>query len=402
MKRISVAERAHWRAYAEEVGFKFHTFDGEPYWDESAYYQFSLQQIEDDLEAPTEELHQMTMDMVGDITRSEEMLTLLNIPRDFWSYIWNSWNAPSAWGKGQPHLYGRMDLVYDGTGPVKLLELNYDTPTSLFETGFFQWVWLEDQVKSGVLPSHADQFNSLHDKIEEAFAQLGLPQPFYFSSVSAGVEDRGTIDYLMDIAAQTGMDVRYIALENIGVRYDEDGERGQFVDEENLDIAGLFKLYPWEFMVRETFGKAILTSATQMLEPGWKMLLSNKGILPLLWQRYPNHPNLLPAFFETPRSEPMTAGWVRKPLFSREGANIELITAEGATISAPGPYADGRYIRQALQPLPKFRDELRGQDTYAMLGSWVVGDSAAGICIREDASLITKDSSRFLPHIILD
>jgi glutathionylspermidine synthase len=73
MKRINIAERANWRAYAEEVGFNFHTFDGEPYWDETAYYQFSLQQIEDDLEAPTEELHQMTMDMVGDITRSEEM-----------------------------------------------------------------------------------------------------------------------------------------------------------------------------------------------------------------------------------------------------------------------------------------------------------------------------------------
>lgn len=396
MKRISVAERPAWRAYAEEVGFHFHTFDGEPYWDESAYYQFSLQQIENDLETPTEELHEMTMDMVGAITRSEEMLTLLDIPRDFWSYIWNSWN------KGEPHLYGRMDFVYDGNGPAKLLELNYDTPTSLFETGFFQWVWLEDQIKQGVLPAHADQFNSLHDKIEQAFIELNLPQPFYFSSVSDSIEDKGTVDYLMDIAAQAGMDVRYIALENIGVRYDTSGANGQFVDEQGLDIAGLFKLYPWEFMVREEFAEVIATSASQMLEPAWKMLLSNKGILPLLWQRYPNHPNLLPAFFETPTSEPMSAGWVRKPLFSREGANIELLTAAGETISAAGPYADGRYIRQALQPLPKFHDAVRNQDVYTMIGSWVVGDTAAGIGIREDATLITRDSSRFLPHIILD
>lgn len=390
MKRINIAERANWRAYAEEVGFNFHTFDGEPYWDETAYYQFSLQQIEDDLEAPTEELHQMTMDMVGDITRSEEMLTQLDIPRDFWSYIWNSWN------KGEPHLYGRFDLVYDGTGPAKLLELNYDTPTSLFETGFFQWVWLEDCIKNGTLPESADQFNSLQDKIEQAFAELQLPEPFYFASVRENIEDKGTVAYLMDIAKQAGVDVRYIALEDIG-EID-----GQFVDENSAVISGLFKLYPWEFMVREEFAKVITTTKTQMLEPAWKMLLSNKGILPLLWKRYPNHPNLLPAYFETASSEPLTAGWVRKPLFSREGANVDLITQSGEKVSAAGPYADGRYVRQELRPLPKYRDEFRGQDTYSILGSWVVGDSAAGICIREDEILITKDTSRFLPHIILE
>lgn len=390
MKRISVAERANWRAYAEEVGFNFHTFEGEPYWDETAYYQFSLQQIEEDLEAPTEELHQMAMDMVGDITYSEEMLTQLNIPREFWSYIWNSWK------NREPYLYGRLDLAYSGTGPAKLLELNYDTPTSLFETGFFQWVWLEDQIKSGVLPARADQFNSLQDKIEQAFAKIKVPQPLYFASVRDNAEDRGTVSYLMDMATQAGVDVCYIALEDIG-EVDE-----QFVDLVDLPIKGLFKLYPWEFMVRENFARTITAANTQMIEPAWKMLLSNKGILPLLWQRYPNHPNLLPAFFETSAREPLSAGWVRKPLLSREGANVDLITSSGEKVSAPGPYADGRYVRQALHALPKFRDEYRNADTYAMLGSWVVGDSAAGICIREDESLITKDTSRFLPHIILD
>jgi glutathionylspermidine synthase len=200
----------------------------------------------------------------------------------------------------------------------------------------------------------------------------------------------------MDIAKQAGVDVRYIALENIGE------VDGQFVDENNEAISGLFKLYPWEFMVREEFAKVITTTKTQMLEPAWKMLLSNKGILPLLWKRYPNHPNLLPAYFETASSEPLSAGWVRKPLFSREGANVDLMMANGETVSAQGPYADGCFVRQALQSLPKYRDEHRNQDTYAMLGSWIVGDSAAGICIREDATLITKDTSRFLPHIILD
>jgi glutathionylspermidine synthase len=382
LKRINSTPRPGWQAFAQSVGFNFHTFDGEPYWDESAYYQFSLQQIEDDLEQPTEQLHQMALDLVADIVNDEQKLQQLGIPQPFWDAVRNSWLSR------QPHLYGRMDFSYNGSGPAKLLELNYDTPTSLFETGFFQWVWLEDQLMRGLLPPGADQFNSLQDKLQQAFTELTLAQPFYFSSVSSSIEDKGTVDYLMDIALQAGMNCRYIELEQLG---DIDG---QLVDLDGFAIQGLFKLYPWEFMLREDFASTLLTSQTQYLEPLWKCLLSNKGILPLLWQKHQGHPNLLPAFFDD--GSALQSGWVRKPLLSREGANVELCTAEGITVKQTGPYTDSGYIRQALAPLPQFNGN------YTLIGSWLVGDSAAGICIREDNSLITKDSSRFLPHIILD
>lgn len=383
MKKVACDERPGWRSYAESVGFEFHTFDGEPYWDETGYYQFNLRQIEQDLEEPTEELHQMALALVDDIIRDEEKLKQLAIPEQFWDFVANSWRNKA------PSLYSRLDLVYDGTGPAKLLELNYDTPTSLFETGFFQWVWLEDQIMRGKVPQGADQFNSLQDQLEAAFANLPLANPLYFASVANSIEDKGTVMYLMDIARQAGVDSRFIELEQLGEA------SGQLVDLEGYAIGGLFKLYPWEFMVQEDFASVILSSQTQWLEPGWKMLLSNKGILPLLWQKYQGHPNLLESHFEQP-GQSFGAGWVRKPLFSREGANVELVTHSGEKISEPGPYADSPFIRQKLQPLPKFGD------SYSMIGSWVVGNSAAGIGIREDNSLITKDSSRFLPHIILD
>jgi glutathionylspermidine synthase len=383
MKKVACDERPGWRSYAESVGFEFHTFDGEPYWDETAYYQFNLRQIEQDLEEPTEELHQMALALVEDAVRDEEKLQQLAIPEKFWDFVANSWRQKA------PSLYGRLDLVYDGSGPAKLLELNYDTPTSLFETGFFQWVWLEDQIMRGKVPQGADQFNSLQDQLEAAFATLPLANPLYFASVANSIEDKGTVMYLMDIAKQAGVDSRFIELEQLGEA------SGQLVDLDGYAIGGLFKLYPWEFMLQEDFSSVILTSQTQWLEPGWKMLLSNKGILPLLWQKYQGHPNLLESHFEQP-GQSFGAGWVRKPLFSREGANVELVTHSGEKISEPGPYADSPFIRQKLQPLPKFGD------SYTMIGSWVVGNSAAGIGIREDNSLITKDSSRFLPHIIVD
>lgn len=383
MKKVACDERPGWRSYAESVGFEFHTFDGEPYWDETGYYQFNLRQIEQDLEEPTEELHQMALGLVDDVIRDEEKLRQLAIPEKFWDFVADSWRNKA------PSLYGRLDLVYDGTGPAKLLELNYDTPTSLFETGFFQWVWLEDQIMRGKVPQGADQFNSLQDQLEAAFANLPLANPLYFASVANSIEDKGTVMYLMDIARQAGVDSRFIELEQLGEA------SGQLVDLDGYAIGGLFKLYPWEFMVQEDFASVILSSQTQWLEPGWKMLLSNKGILPLLWQKHQGHPNLLESHFEQ-AGQSFGAGWVRKPLFSREGANVELVTPSGEKVSEPGPYADSPFIRQKFQPLPKFGD------SYSMIGSWVVGNSAAGIGIREDNSLITKDSSRFLPHIILD
>src|SRR5690606_28214319 len=142
-----------------------------------------------------------------------------------------------------------------------------DTPTSLFETGFFQWVWLEDQIAAGALPAHADQFNSLQDKLEQAFAELNLPQPFYFASVRESVEDKGTVEYLMDIATQAGVDGRFIAVEDLGEL------QGQLVDLDDQPIHGLFKLYPWEFMVQEEFARVVVSSQTQIIEPAWKMLL---------------------------------------------------------------------------------------------------------------------------------
>lgn len=389
MQRKPILERRNWRAYAESVGFDYHTIEGEPYWDESAYYQFTMAQVEDHLESATEELHEMAFALVPEILRSEQLMAQLGIPPSHWDFIAGSWGE-------QPHLYGRMDLSYDGRNPPKLLELNYDTPTSLFESGFFQWMWLEDQIASRYLPKQADQFNSLQEKLIEAFGLLRLPQPFYFSSVEESREDHGNVRYLMDCAEQAGVNAEYIALEQLAE------SDGQLVDTKGEAIKGLFKLYPWEFMLQEDFALVLLTSNTRYIEPPWKLLLSNKGILPLLWQKYPGHPNLLPSHFETGVNDALLPGWVRKPLYSREGANVELVDPDGRRISASGPYGEGKYVCQQFCALPRFHDHLRQQEVYTLVGSWVVGDRAAGMGLREDSSLITRNSSRFVPHVILD
>ncbi|MCW0376698.1 putative acid--amine ligase YgiC [Xanthomonas sacchari] len=384
MKRIAIVERGDWRAQAAEYGFRFHTIDGQRYWDERAYYAFSLRQIERDLEDPSAELHAMAMGLLDEIVASEALMQRLAIPPAFRDWIADSWR------RREPHLYGRLDLAYDGRGPAKLYELNYDTPTSLFESAFFQWQWLEDQRAQGRLPDEADQFNSIHEALLERFAALagGLPPPLYFAAVRDSEEDQGTVAYLRDCAAQAGVGGELIAIEDIGLSSD-----GRYTDLDDTVIGALFKLYPLEDMFAERFGQALPGSGLRLLEPPWKALLSNKGILPLLWERHRGHPNLLPAVFDDGSALP--PGWVRKPLHSREGANIVLHLDDGRVLESDGPYA-GPYIRQQAHPLPAF------EGRYPMVGSWIVGDRACGIGIREDDGPITRDSARFLPHAIVE
>jgi glutathionylspermidine synthase len=385
VRRIAIDPRPDWRATAARYGFQFHSVNGELYWDESAYYAFTLQQIERDIEAPTGELHQMAMSLVGEIVASEALMTKLAIPEPYWNWIAESWRHR------EPHLYGRMDLVYDGAGPAKLYELNYDTPTSIYEAAFFQWIWLEEQQQRGALSPQTDQYNQLQELLILVFATIGksLRRPLYFTAVRNSLEDQGTVEYLRDCAVQAGVHGEMIAIEDIGLT-----RQGRFTDLQNKVIGTLFKLYPLEYMFADPYGAHLPRSGLQLIEPPWKAVLSNKGIMPLLWERHSGHPHLLPAFFDEAPYEPLPPRWVRKPLFSREGANVQIALPDGERMSSPGRYTQSPMIRQAFHPLPRF------DGGYPLIGSWVVGDEPAGMGIREDATLITRDTSRFVPHVI--
>jgi glutathionylspermidine synthase len=295
-----------------------------------------------------------------------------------------------------------MDLAYDGHGPAKLYEFNYDTPTSLYESAYFQWLWLEQSIASGVLPRGADQYNRIQELLCETFAHLAstgrIATPVHFAAVADSAEDRGTVRYLRDCAEQAGVATFELAIEQIGL-----SREGFFTDGDDRVIRTLFKLYPLEWMFAETYGPNLAGSQVQLIEPAWKAVLSNKGVLPLLWERHEGHPNLLPAFFDESPTDALPAGWVRKPLFSREGANIELVTAGGERMASEGPYADAPMIRQAYHPLPEHVGSQSGDASgnYPLVGSWVIADQPAGMGIREDATRITQDTSRFVPHAIV-
>lgn len=387
MFRSIIEQRPHWRESASEFGFNFHTLYGQAYWDESAYYQFSLKQIERDLEAPTQELHQMCLAVVEQVVADQQWMEKFKIPEQHWDFIRNSWLAKD------PSLYARLDLAYGGSGAAKLYENNADTPTSLYETGFWQWLWLQDQVNSGKLPRQADQFNSLQEKLIQRFAQLKTQHPgerLHLCCCKDTEEDRGTVQYLEDCAKAAGIECKFIYVDDIGLTADH-----CFSDLENNQITWMFKLYPWEFMLKEAFADHLVDSAVSWIEPPWKSILSNKALLPMLYKMFPGHPNLLASYFEDEFSSDTLLNFVKKPIFAREGANISINLAGKPSYQSSGPYGAEGFIYQQYSPLPAFGDN------FTLIGSWLVNDKPAGISVREDKNRITQDLSRYLPHIIL-
>ncbi|MDU6378036.1 MAG: glutathionylspermidine synthase family protein, partial [Bradyrhizobium sp.] len=237
MQRIPCPERDDWRETAARCGFDFHELDGERYWDERAYYAFTLAEIELGIEEPTGEIEQMCLELVSRVVKDEVLLRRLKIPDRFWPLL------ASSWKRKDDSLYGRLDLSFlGGRAPAKLLEYNSDTPTSIFEAAVFQWTWLEQAIERRILPGRADQYNSIHERLIERWRLIGKGRPLHLAGLTDAAEDAATLAYLADTATQAGLSTTILDMADIGWR-----EAGGFVDLDNKDIALAFKLYPWEW-----------------------------------------------------------------------------------------------------------------------------------------------------------
>ncbi len=381
MRQISVPKVENWQNVVEAQGFDFHSLHGIPYWVEDRAYVFTPDEVAK-IHHCTDQLYEMCLQLVDNVI-ANDLFMELRISDEWVPLIRKSWEQRDV------SIYGRFDYAYSSDGSLKLLEFNADTPTMLMESAVIQYYWMK-RYKPFLL-GHVDQFNSIHENLIRAWTvyknRLGdsAHEKVYFCCMKDYIEDLKNVEYICDCARHAGLSVELIYIEDIGW----DGH--QFVDLQGQPIRNLFKLYPWEMMTMDDFGKNLLShDGLQIVEPAWKMILSNKGILPLLWDMYPDHPNLLPASFDEgviPRP------FVRKPLLSREGANVT-IALKDEIVSSEGRYGNGDFIYQAFAPLSKFGSG------YAMLGSWIAGGRSCGIGIRESSSLITDNVSRFVPHFI--
>jgi glutathionylspermidine synthase len=372
MKRIAIHPRNNWVQKIEAQGFLFYDLDN--YYNETAAYEFTAAEI-DAIERATAAIQDMCLEAVAHVIKNN-LWSRLFIQPYFARFIEKSWKEDAC------SFYGRLDLTYND-GNIKLLEFNADTPTGLLEAAVIQWYWLQEY-NNGF-----DQFNSIHEKL---VSHMGICKKYFpdntlhFTAVRDHTEDYMTVKYLEDCAAQAGLHTHFLYLDELSVNAAD-----RFCDPDGNPIKSIFKLYPWEWLFREEFGQYLpIQNNVEMdwVEPAWKAILSNKMLLVVLHELFPDSPYILPARF----NEPLPGSYVRKPVFSREGANVTIVKNGVVQEETTGEYGDEGFIYQQYTELPNFSGNV------PVIGSWLIGSIPAGMGIRESSGLITGNTSRFVPH----
>ena len=373
MERVFVAPRPGYREKIEALGFDFHG----DYWREEACYRLSSNEVEM-LETATAEAYRMYCDAVEYILndQSEFMERILQLPPEICERIRRSWDEDEL------SLYGRFDFLVDKSGVPRILEFNADTPTSLLEASVIQWQWKED-----LFPA-SDQYNGIHEGLVQSWKDMfPAGSEIHFAGALDDHEDTGTLQYLASTAMEAGFSTRVLDMNSLDLRdgcfYDPSGER----------VKRCFKLYPWEWMVDESADGCL--ADVQWVEPIWKLLMSNKAILKVLFDLFPDSPYVLPCYLSRPES----GLFCKKPVYSREGHNVSVLEIRNweervRLAETEGDYNQGAYVYQ------EYVEPTAYSGRYPVIGSWVVGGEPAGIGIRENRTEITGNLSEFVPHII--
>lgn len=271
----------------------------------------------------------------------------LGIPFNLIDIIKMSWENDVHW-----HLYGRFDLAggLDGKA-IKLIEFNADTPTSLFETSIIQWAMLK---QNGM--DESSQFNDAFEAIKdnfkrlitleeniENFAKLYDGWKILFSSIAGSDEDEITTKFLQICAKDAGFSTDFAYVDE--VLFDDDNG----ISFGGSDFEYWFKLIPWENIAIEEGELALILKNIMknqkaiILNPAYTLLFQSKGIMKILWDLYPNHPLLLRSSFEPIPGVKQ----VKKPFLAREGANVEILGANGEVLAKEkGDYQNQKFLYQ--------------------------------------------------------
>ncbi|MFA5720972.1 MAG: glutathionylspermidine synthase family protein [Aliarcobacter sp.] len=379
--------------YLESIGFTWHTDS-----DESSYIANELVVIsEEEAEAfyeATNELYDMFIEGAQYVI-DNELFHELNIPFNLVEVIKESWENDVHW-----HLYSRFDLAGGVDGkPIKLIEFNADTPTSLFETAIIQWAMLK---RNGL--DESSQFNNLYDalkdnfkriitldsdieKFDEYYSKLGWK--ILFSSISSSSEDINTTKLLQHIANEAGFNTDFEFIENVNFSDD-----GIFKDDELFEF--WFKLIPWEdIAIQESELALILTEIIKekraiIFNPAYTLIFQSKAFMKILWDLYPNHPLLLETSFE-----PLVGKkYVEKKAFGREGANIKIINSDGSVEIENGGEYEGH--KSIFQEYVDFVKDSKGECYQAGI---FYAYEACGLGFRRGGKIL-NNMSKFVGHII--
>lgn len=397
MERISITPRADWQAKVEALGFSWHSPDGQPYWNEGAYWKFSSADVEN-IRSVVSDGYAMLIDAVTFVIENKQ-LPLFGYDDDTIEMIESSWERRGR----EPMLYGRFDLAFSG-GQARILEFQADNPGNLFETSMVQRYWVTE-----ALPGAA-QMNSLHEMLVAQFRRINLlnrsfldSSPMHITTLTPNPEAEVNASYLLNVAQEAGVIAKFVGLGDIAWQEPMyDGEYGTFQDADGVEIRSLVKLAPLNWMLQDSFGEhmieLIVDNQFQIVEPAWKLVAQNKRIWTTVWDRNQFHPALLnTSSVLAPLIATAADGYVTKPCNGLEGQNITMRNFVGEVIdSTEGAFAGDQFVYQERALLA----QADGQ--FAVISAWTAPDTLCGLSVRESPNAIVDSSATFVPHIVAD
>lgn len=375
MKKVTLKPRENWQEIMMDIGFAFHSGD-DGYWIEDSPVELTEKEAKD-IERATNEVHSMCLELVSDIINKGDYqnYNLLSFQKE---------EIERGWNEKDFYLYGRYDLSLDKNGVPKFLEYNADTPTTLLEGALAQQRWQETIGHGG------KYFNIIHEELQNRWKLWADKNPgklLHFTTFENYEEDWSTLLYIESLARKVGINTKLVNIEDIQF----DSILQEYLDKDDVPIKDMFKIYPWEWIWDNDFS-LMMHNSIKIIEPAWKYLLSNKMMWPLLWKKYPNHPNLLASFLSYEEMEKVSKNYVSKPSLSREGNNVTMFNNLNVEVFSGGAYGDAPLIYQDRCDAKLLDGE------YYNIGSWVIGDKAAGIGFRKEKDLIVRNISYYVPH----
>lgn len=381
------------KEYLESIGLFWHTDSDKTDYISDEILNITQEEANSYYEA-TNELYEMFVKSAEYVIQNN-LFHELNIPYNLVDAIKISWENEANW-----HLYGRFDFAGGINNiPIKLIEFNADTPTSLYETAIIQWAMLKQNGFDEDM-----QFNSLHESLIANFKRLITLeesvedfQKYYdgykilFSSIRGNVEEENTVRFMQHLASEAGFKTDFAYIDEVGFS----DELGIFKNEENFEY--WFKLIPWETIAIDEGELALtLTSIIQnkkaiILNPPYTLLFQSKGIMKILWDLFPNHPLLLQSQYEPIANKK----YVAKPFFGREGANVQIVDENGKMVCKNGgEYANFKTLYQEFATFAQDENQ-----TNYQAGVFFAYEGC-GLGFRK-GGLILDNMSKFVGHRII-
>jgi trypanothione synthetase/amidase len=339
------------------------------------------------------QLHRMFLEATNRVIHDDELLTRFGIPNVFWNRIRHSWTNDQ-----NLTMTGRFDLAFNGQD-LKVFEYNADSASALFECAIIQKKWAE----AVDLPSKFMSGSRLHSVLVNNWKKMNILTRVHLL-IDNDKDEMLTALYMRNVMREAGIESKICVTTDELYWKDE-----TIIDSDGETVKLVWKLWMWETILQDyidatkerdldgwkplngehpRISDILLHDQVKVIEPLWKVITSNKALLPLLWSMYPDHPNLLRSEWILTNELKQTS-FVKKPFVGRCGQNITLYNANHDSVidETTGQFSTRDCIYQQLFSLKNY------DGYYAIIGSWIIHGHFGGFCIREDQKLITDVDS---------